>query len=233
MNTSEGIGEYTFRRIKGYVDYLVGQMIVEECDIRVSAMKYSSSPMVQFNIGQYQDTNTITSMVDHIGYTKGKANMAGAFRSLRTNMFNGNGDRPRVKNVAYLKTDGSVGVNEDITLQEAELAIESDIQIIPIAIQMRRREEIENIALFQGLKTMEIDDKTLLYSMKDDVLEPIFESVDSCADSPCRNGGQCKNNNGGFLCECRAGFSGDVCQNRCPSTGDIEFVVYACQSKRT
>lgn len=176
MDSSDGIGEHTFRRIKGYVDYLVREMNIEECDIRVGAMKYSSAPMVQFGIGQYSDTNTITRMVDHIGYTRGKANMAGAFRSLRTNMFNGNGDRPNVKNIAYLLTDGSVEVNEDTTMQEAELAIGSDIQIIPIAVQMRRRDEVESIALSQGLKTMEIDDDTMLYAMRDEVLDPIYDS---------------------------------------------------------
>lgn len=178
MDSSDGIGENTFRRIKGYVDYLVRQMNIEECDIRIGAMKYSSSPMIQFGIGQYQDTNTITRMVDHIGYTKGKANMAGALRSLRTNMFNGNGDRPNVKNVAYLITDGSVDVNEEATMEEAELTIGSDIQVIPIAVQLRRRDEVESIALSQGLHTMEINDDAKLYEMRDDLLEPIYESND-------------------------------------------------------
>lgn len=178
MDSSDGIGENTFRRIKGYVDYLVRQMNIEECDIRIGAMKYSSSPMIQFGIGQYQDTNTITRMVDHIGYTKGKANMAGALRSLRTNMFNGNGDRPNVKNVAYLITDGSVDVNEEATMEEAELTIGSDIQVIPIVVQLRRRDEVESIALSQGLHTMEINDDAKLYEMRDDLLEPIYESND-------------------------------------------------------
>jgi hypothetical protein len=61
-------------------------------------------------------------------------------------------------------------------MQEAELAIGSDIQIIPIAVQLRRRDEVESIALSQGLKTMEIDDDATLYAMRDEVLDPIYDS---------------------------------------------------------
>uniref|UniRef100_A0A8C6WMM5 EGF-like domain-containing protein n=1 Tax=Neogobius melanostomus TaxID=47308 RepID=A0A8C6WMM5_9GOBI len=35
--------------------------------------------------------------------------------------------------------------------------------------------------------------------------------IDECEGSPCENGGTCRNNPGGFHCECKTGFSGTVC----------------------
>lgn len=77
----------------------------------------------------YDNTESISSAINAIGYTHGRANMADALRVLRTQMFNGrNGDRPDAKNVAYLLTDGSTEINRDITLSEADLIIDAGVR---------------------------------------------------------------------------------------------------------
>ena len=42
--------------------------------------------------------------------------------------------------------------------------------------------------------------------------------VDRCEPSPCENGGSCFNtftpDNGGFMCRCAPGWTGDTCSDR-------------------
>ena len=35
--------------------------------------------------------------------------------------------------------------------------------------------------------------------------------VDECLTSPCKNGATCVNNDGGYQCQCSAGWTGDQC----------------------
>jgi Notch-like protein len=42
--------------------------------------------------------------------------------------------------------------------------------------------------------------------------EACDQSVDSCADAPCQNGGSCTDVAGGYTCECAAGYEGDDCE---------------------
>ena len=37
------------------------------------------------------------------------------------------------------------------------------------------------------------------------------KDIDECEQSPCLNGGTCKNMNGTFICQCPQGFSGKNC----------------------
>lgn len=49
----------------------------------------------------------------------------------------------------------------------------------------------------------------------------MLQNVDGCASSPCRNGGFCKNNLGGYECHCRSGYVDRHCQtklNECENT---------------
>ena len=56
--------------------------------------------------------------------------MAAAFRSLRTEMFNGRrGDRPNARNIAYFLTDGTNDVQSDMAESEAELTVSSGVRL--------------------------------------------------------------------------------------------------------
>ncbi|XP_021375359.1 uncharacterized protein LOC110464458 isoform X7 [Mizuhopecten yessoensis] len=226
LDSSTSIGQSTFQRMKTYAEELVRKMNVESCDIQVGVMKYSSASMVQFNIGAFRDTETISRAIDAIHYTRGQANMASAFETVRKNMFNGGSDRPDIRNIAYLLTDGSVEINADTTMQEAELAINSGIRIVPIGIDLRVKADVENIANVQGGNTIEINGADgLRNGLADQVLRPVFEDMSYCDTNPCSNGGQCRESGNGYVCDCVPGYTGDTCDKRCDAKADVVFVV--------
>ena len=40
-----------------------------------------------------------------------------------------------------------------------------------------------------------------------------FSDIDECQSQPCQNNGTCQNLAGGYLCNCKAGFSGFNCES--------------------
>ena len=176
LDSSNNIGSVTFERMKKYSETLVREMNVEDCGVRIGFMKYSSAPMIQFNMNTYHDTDTINRAVDAIHYTRGMANMADAFKEVRTRMFNTADDRSNVRNVIYLLSDGSNDIKREETMMEAEMTLSDGINIIPIGIQLRNRYELENIAASQGVTTYEIDSELQLLAMSDQMLRPVMDS---------------------------------------------------------
>ena len=126
----------------------------------------------------HSDADTNIRALDSISYSRGRANMAAAFRSLRTEFFNGhNGDRSDARNIAYFLTDGTNDVNAAMAETEAELTISSGVRVIPIGIHMRMRYEMENIAQLQGIDLIEINDEPGLIENTDVILNPIYEGM--------------------------------------------------------
>ncbi|XP_052813420.1 uncharacterized protein LOC128240703 isoform X10 [Mya arenaria] len=227
LDSSNTVGEYNFGRLKEYSEHLVREMNKDSCDVNIGFMKYSSNAMVQVHLGTYDDTETNVRAVEQISYSRGRANMAAAFRSLRTEMFNGRGgDRPGARNIAYFLTDGTNDAESEMAESEAEQAISSGIRIVPIGINLRERFELDNIAEKQNLNVIEINDEPALIENTDVILRPLYEgSNDYCAENPCSNGGQCVNEPFGYSCECDIGYTGDTCTQRCSAKGDVVFAV--------
>lgn len=38
-----------------------------------------------------------------------------------------------------------------------------------------------------------------------------FTDVDECKNTPCKNGAECQNNEGSFMCQCKDGWTGQHC----------------------
>lgn len=226
LDSSTSVGSQNFAAIKSYAQRLVTDMEVLNCGINIGVMKYSSAAMIQFSLGYYDTEDEIIRAIGDISYTPGRSNMAEALRSARVQMFNGrNGDRYDARNIAYLLTDGSVEINRDITLSEAELVIDSGVRLIPLAVGLRDRSEIELIAETQGMPLMEIESEASFKAMSDQVLEAVHDTDDHCSPNPCSNGGVCIPEALGFSCQCAEGFSGETCGRVCNSQADVVFVV--------
>lgn len=124
----------------------------------------------------HSDTETNIRAIEQISYTRGRANMAAAFRALRTEMYNGRrGDRTGARNIVYFLTDGTNDVHAEMTEPEAELTISAGIRIIPIGINLRERFELDNIAQNQGITVIEINDEPGLIENTDIILRPLYE----------------------------------------------------------
>lgn len=44
------------------------------------------------------------------------------------------------------------------------------------------------------------------------VLKSLFLDINECEASPCKNGGTCDNQPGGYSCNCKKGYTGQNCE---------------------
>uniref|UniRef100_A0A0B7BC59 Uncharacterized protein n=1 Tax=Arion vulgaris TaxID=1028688 RepID=A0A0B7BC59_9EUPU len=228
LDSSSSIGAENFDNIKIYAQTLVRQMNILSCDIHVGVIKYSSSSMIQFNLDAHSSLYRIIRAIQGISYTPGRSNMADALRVVRSQMFTvSSGDRQNVHNIAFLLTDGSVEINSDITSSEIELTIDAGILVIPLAVGLRDRTELEYLAEAQGISLIEIEDADSFLAMSDQVLKSVHDNNNRCHSNPCFNGAQCVSAPKGFSCVCPLGFVGDLCNRACNSKADVVFAVDA------
>lgn len=64
-------------------------------------------------------------------------------------------------------------VNHDITASEVELLIDSGVRLIPVAVGLRDRNEVEYIAESQGITLVEVEDENSFPSKSNQVLEAV------------------------------------------------------------
>ena len=90
-----------------FIRDFVGSLQVGDNNNRIAAVTYSNKAYVQFYLNQYDNKRDIQAAIDRIPYTGGNTNTTGGFRVVRTDVLRTDrGDRPSVKNVVVLVTDG-------------------------------------------------------------------------------------------------------------------------------
>ncbi|GAB1610762.1 hypothetical protein Ahia01_001362700 [Argonauta hians] len=226
LDSSSSVGWRTFQHMKRFAANMVRDLAVSNCGHRIGLVKYSSRPLIEFPLDQYNTQGPITHRIDYISYTRGHADMANAIRFVREQMFSPRyGDRDGVKNIAYLLTHGQIDLSRETTLREAELAISSGIHLIPVAFNARKSYELDTIAAAQGIKTTEILGSADMGEMSVSLLNPIFETESHCEPNPCLNDGTCVNYPFTYKCHCKRGFTGENCEKQCNSKADVVLVI--------
>ncbi|ESO10218.1 hypothetical protein HELRODRAFT_190413 [Helobdella robusta] len=137
--------------------------IVESLDIspqrtRVSLIFWANEAQVAFNLNSYTNKYDVIQAIKLLPYfMAGGNNMSGALRLLRRNVFNqANGDRPNVKNVAILVTNGPSTIDVNLTVPEAiQNRIDRNL-LIPVALEanMFNSFELYGIASEPKLSTL-------------------------------------------------------------------------------
>ncbi|XP_062575513.1 collagen alpha-1(XIV) chain-like [Saccostrea cucullata] len=141
-----------------------------DCGVtRVGLVSYSTQVTIEFQLNTYNTTAELIDAVDKIPWRYGSTNTADALKTMHEEMFSkDNGDRPGVRNVCIIMTDGVSNINYQRTIPEAERARQKDIHIYAIGIALKDFREINGIAsqpaslnafevdLFDGLEDLDL-----------------------------------------------------------------------------
>ena len=147
LDSSGSVGEDNFQHMKTFIKDIVQSIDVESCDYRFGALKFGSSPFVQFNLLDHNNKAKVLSAIDNIGYSYGFTATSDALKVVRSRMFLSEmGDRPEVRNIAVLLTDGLENVRTRGTMKEVMMASREGIQIVPIGIAVGREQELRGMA---------------------------------------------------------------------------------------
>jgi uncharacterized protein with von Willebrand factor type A (vWA) domain len=133
--------------MKDFIKYFLYNAAIDNGNVRVGIIIYSTDDHLQFNLNAYQDKLNMFDAIEAIPYIHGSTNTADALKTMRTEMFTpANGDRPDIPNVAIVVTDGVSNINSRRTIPEAEQARAEGIHIYAIGIGLTDTVELDGIA---------------------------------------------------------------------------------------
>ncbi|XP_064631743.1 collagen alpha-3(VI) chain-like [Lineus longissimus] len=147
MDSSGSIGRSNFKTMTQFVHDVVGTFNIGVSNVNVGLMKYGFQPALEFNLNKYTTKADTLAAILNIKYKSGFTNTGGAIAYMRTSMFtNANGDRPGVKNIAVVISDGN-SRDSASTVLEAALARDANITMIAIGIGSKvDQQELNDIA---------------------------------------------------------------------------------------
>lgn len=147
IDTSTSVGEANFKKTINFIKHFLAEADIDRGAVRVGVAIYSTSVFVKFNLDEYSTKDEVFDALDMIQYRYGSTNIAHAFRVMRTRMFTvGNGDRPDVKNIGLIITDGISNYEHYETVPQARLTQDAGIHVYAIGIGLADTKELEQIS---------------------------------------------------------------------------------------
>ncbi|CAC5386924.1 COL6A [Mytilus coruscus] len=147
---------------------------IESENVKVGVLSYSTDPKVHFFMNKYSTKISIKQAIDGIAYKSGGTNIADALKKLRTEMFKiENGDRPGVRNVAMMLTDGLIStIKQSETIQEANKTRAESIYIYAISSKMQGITELSAIVTSPASKhIIDMDNDGLMKNLSSRVFK--------------------------------------------------------------
>ena len=147
VDSSTSVSETNFKKIINFIKHFLTEADIDRGAVRVGVAIYSTSVYVQFDLNDYSTKEEIFDALDKIKYRYGSTNIAHAFRVMRTKMFTiENGDRPEIKNIGIIITDGVSNIEHYETVPQAHLAQDAGIHIYAIGVGLAETTELERIS---------------------------------------------------------------------------------------
>ena len=98
-------------------------------------------------MNEYSTKAEILDAIDNIPWRYGSTNTADGLKTMHEDMFSArNGDRPDVRDIVVIITDGVSNINSRRTITEAESARAKNIHIYAIGIGLTDVREVNGIA---------------------------------------------------------------------------------------
>ena len=120
---------------------------IDTGQVRVGVVTYSTNVHIQFYLNTHKTKQAILDAIGDIQYIYGSTNTYGGLSTMHKQMFSAaQGDRPGVRNIAILVTDGVSNLNTRQTIPAAKAARADGIHIYAIGIGLADTSELRNIA---------------------------------------------------------------------------------------
>ncbi|KAK3083413.1 hypothetical protein FSP39_021982 [Pinctada imbricata] len=145
--------------------------------VRVGMVSFSTAVTVEFQLKSFSTRKDVFDEIDKGFLREGSTNTADALKVVHQNVFTEeNGDRPNVKNIAILITDGVSIMNPRRTIHEAIGAREKGVHIYAIGIALRDKREVNAIASIPAEENAFFtDDFDYLEGLEEDILQSICD----------------------------------------------------------
>ena len=165
-----------WNRMLDFVVKVIKRRIIGPSETQIGVLLFSTDIINTIYMNSYDNGEDLINAVKAIKYNGGHTNTAGALEMLRTSQFNTiHGDRPNVRNVAVIITDGEPTLRVNDTFIQAQLAKDAGIEIISIGVSNSIGiETITQISSSSQRKYVFLMDD---FSDLSSILDPIFEDI--------------------------------------------------------
>jgi Mg-chelatase subunit ChlD len=149
LDSSTSVGQSNFDKMKDFLKTFLHSAAIDSGDVRVGILSYSTTVTIEFHLNQYNSKQELFTAIDDIPWRYGSTNTADALQTMHETMFSAlHGDRPNIRNIAIVITDGVSNINQPRTQTEAKNGKEKNIHIYVIGIGLTEMEEVNGIASF-------------------------------------------------------------------------------------
>lgn len=131
LDGSGSIKSDRFGKVKELAITIVEQLEIRIDRTRVGVIYYSDYAIFAFNLIKYTVRQDLAEAINRISFIGNRTNTADALHMLWSVAFTEqNGDRPNVRNIAIVITDGASNINPEMTVVEAIKVRQHNIRVI-------------------------------------------------------------------------------------------------------
>ncbi|WAR09890.1 CO6A3-like protein [Mya arenaria] len=145
LDSSSSMGRSDFQNMKNFLKYIVSQIDITGGTSRIGAYTFNTRAKSEFHLNDYTTNEAVLDAIDDIPQNYGNTNTAAALRALREGFTEENGDRPNIRNVGVLITDGQANMETRRTVPEAILTKEDNIFIYAFGVKLREYSDFKQI----------------------------------------------------------------------------------------
>ncbi|ELU03731.1 hypothetical protein CAPTEDRAFT_107893, partial [Capitella teleta] len=165
-NPENSTGNYNWELLINFSINIVESLNIGIDKTRLSVIRFSSRAEVIFHLDEYNNEREMIEVIRNLQYLSGSTNTSGALRVLREEVFNqDHGDRPDVRNVGIIITDGQSTEDTNLTIPEAIKTKDAKIRMFAVGLTDDiSEEELTEIAssptnehLFESANISEVD----------------------------------------------------------------------------
>ena len=120
--------------IKEFIKQVTNSFRIGPSEVRVGAVKFGNMAKIYMPLNSLPSNFEVLAAFDRMPHAGGNTNMTGGLRVVRTQVFGQSGDRPDVRDIVILITDGEATWEKERLLIEAQLAKNAGITIIGVGI---------------------------------------------------------------------------------------------------
>lgn len=147
LDASTSVTEENFRTLLSFVQDFVRPAEIDNGNVRIGMLSFSTDVHIQFHMYQHPTKEGVLKAIGNVPYSWGSTNTADALKTVRTTMFlYQHGDRPDVRNILLLVTDGLSNINSRMTIPEANSLRDHGIIVFAVGIGLSNTRELDGIA---------------------------------------------------------------------------------------
>lgn len=176
LDTSTNLNKKEFDQLLSFVKEMLQPVDIDGGKVRVSLFTYNDKVSMPSHFDTYTTKKDLFDAISNLQYVPGQSNVAGAFRSLRKEVFSKtNGDRPGIDNVALIFTGGISKINRRWTVPASRAVKRRGISVVGVGVGLPNTFELDSfVSLPRVRNRITANDFASLKDVKDDIIFAVF-----------------------------------------------------------